>query len=127
MIRFIKSRIRSFQNAFAGWGYVIHTQKNAWIHLLATICVILLGIWLKISLLNWSILVLTITTVWIAEFLNSSLEVIVDLASPQFHPLAKIGKDVAAAAVLIAAISSILIGIMVFWTPLSLRVAEIFK
>jgi diacylglycerol kinase (ATP) len=127
MIRFITSRIKSFRNAFAGWGYVIHTQKNAWIHALATVCVILLGIWLKISSINWSILVLTITAVWIAEFLNSSLEVIVDLASPQFHPLAKIAKDVAAAAVLIAAISSVLIGIIVFWTPLSYQFTEIFK
>ena len=118
MGNFIRSRIQSFRNAFRGWGYVIRTQRNAWIHAVVTIVVIALAFFLQIHLLEWAILFIAITIVWLAEFLNTALEAVVDLASPQEHQLAMRGKDVSAAAVLISAISSILIGLLILGPPL---------
>jgi diacylglycerol kinase (ATP) len=126
MLGFLHSRIRSFRNAFTGWWYVIRTQRNAWIHALATIFVILLGLWLQLPLHDWAVLILTIAMVWTAEFLNSALEAVVDLASPHMHPLAKVGKDVGAAAVLIAAFSAIVIGFLILGPPLWARLASLF-
>lgn len=117
-MEFIISRLHSFKNAFAGWWYVVRTQRNAWIHMLATICVVLMASWLNVSLIDWALLVLAIALVWISEFLNTALEAVVDLASPQRHPLAKVGKDVGAAAVLIAAASAVVIGLLVMGPPL---------
>jgi diacylglycerol kinase (ATP) len=118
MKKFLISRIISFKHAFAGLGYVIRTQRNAWIHALATLMVISLALWLKIDAYGFAILILTISTVWMAEFINTALEAVVDLASPQRHPLARVGKDVGAAAVLIGSISSIIIGGIVLGPPL---------
>jgi diacylglycerol kinase len=67
---------------------------------------------------DWAVLLLTIALVWTAEFINSALEAVVDLASPQHHPLAKVGKDVGAAAVLIAALTSIIVGLLILGPPL---------
>lgn len=117
-ITFLKSRIQSFKNAFIGWWHVIRTQKNAWIHAVATVTALLVSIWLQIPLRDWAVLILTIAVVWTAEFLNTALEIVVDLASPDLHPLAKVGKDVGAAAVLIAAGSSVAIGIILLGPPL---------
>lgn len=118
---FVWQRIRSFGYAFAGWWYVIRTQRNAWVHALASSLVALMALWLGLSLQEWAILILTIALVWTAEFINTALEAIVDLASPQHHPLAKVGKDVGAAAVLIAALASILVGLLILGPPLWAR------
>ena len=115
---FIRSRISSFRNALRGFWYVIMTQKNAWIHAVVTILVIIMGLYLNIGIHDWEILVIAITIVWMAEFINSSLESVVDLASPQQHPLAMRGKDIGAAAVLISAISAVIIGILILGPPL---------
>jgi len=116
--KFIYSRALSFRHAFRGWWYVIRTQKNAWIHAVVTILVILLGLFLKLPVRDWAVLFVTISTVWTAEFLNSALEAVVDLASPDQNPLAKVGKDVGAAAVLIAALASVVVGLMIMGPPL---------
>jgi len=118
MLPFIRSRIDSFRNAFSGLWYVIHTQRNTWIHLIITVLVVIGGFLLHISTTSWGLIVLAIGLVWMAEFLNTALEAIVDLASPQKHPLAKIGKDVGAAAVLVAAVSSVIIGLITLGPPL---------
>ncbi len=125
MRSFFQSRSRSFQYAFAGWWYVMRTQRNAWIHALASVLVLLLAAWLTLPLIDWAILILTIGGVWTAEFVNTALEAVVDLASPEKHPLAKVGKDVGAAAVLISAIAAALIGIMVLGPPLVDRIRAI--
>lgn len=114
---FIRSRLLSVKNAVVGWWHVIRTQKNAWIHAIATVVVILMGFWFKLSTVDWSVLILTIAMVWTAEFLNTALEIVVDLASPTQHPLAKVGKDVGAAAVLIAALSAVIIGLLILGPP----------
>ena len=116
--KFIRGRRNSFQFAFSGFFYVLKTQKNAWLHLAATVAVVLLAFWLQIGRTEWLAILLVIGLVWMAEFMNTALEVIVDLASPEKHPLAKVGKDVGAASVLIAAILAIIIGVIVLWQPL---------
>ncbi len=118
MKEFFTSRIRSFGYAFRGWWYVIRTQRNAWIHALVTSMVLIVAAWLKLPARDWAVLLLTIALVWAAEFINTALEAVVDLASPQMHPLAKVGKDVGAAAVLIAALVSVLIGLLILGPPL---------
>jgi diacylglycerol kinase len=126
MKNFFISRIHAFGHAFRGWWYVIRTQRNAWIHALVTTGIILLALWLRLSARDWAVLFVTIALVWTAEFLNSALEAVVDLASPQHHPLAKVGKDVGAAAVLIAALTSILVGLLILGPPLWLRLQFLF-
>lgn len=118
MKQFFLSRYRAFGHAFHGWGYVLRTQHNAWIHALATTLVIILASWLHLPRRDWAVLLLTIGLVWMAEFINTALEAVVDLASPQLHPLAKVGKDVGAAAVLIAALTSVVIGLLILGPPL---------
>ena len=118
MKTFIISRAKSFRYAFGGWWYVIRTQRNAWIHTVISLAVIALSIWLHLSRVEWSVIILTIAFVWAAEFLNTALEAVVDLASPGQHELAKIGKDVGAAAVLIAAGASVLVGLLILGPPL---------
>jgi len=125
--RFIKSRLNSFKNAFVGWWHVIKTQQNAWIHAIATVTTIIIALWLRLPLRDWAVLLVTITMVWAAEFLNTALEIVVDLASPDLHPLAKAGKDVGAAAVLIAAMSAVWIGIMLLGPPLVNKIDNIIK
>jgi diacylglycerol kinase len=107
------SRGDSFCYAFSGAAYVMRTQRNAWIHAVATAGVIALGLWLRLGRIEWAVLFLAIGFVWMAEFINTALETVVDLASPEFHPLAKIGKDVAAAAVLVGAITAVLVGLAI--------------
>jgi diacylglycerol kinase len=118
MSRFIRSRIRSFGHAIHGWWYVVRTQQNAWIHVFIAVAVIAVSLWLRLAARDWVVIILLIAMVFIAEFLNTAIEVVVDLASPQQHPLAKVAKDVGAGAVLIAAIAAILIGLLILGPPL---------
>jgi diacylglycerol kinase (ATP) len=124
---FISSRIKSIQFAIEGWRYVIKHEKNAWVHAAATILVIIFGFWLKISLNDWALILIMITLVWMAEFINTSIEAVVDLTSPAHHPLAKVGKDVGAAGVLIAACSSVLVGFLILGPPLLLKITSLLQ
>ncbi|MGB9800776.1 MAG: diacylglycerol kinase family protein [Thermanaerothrix sp.] len=121
MIQFLRSRLPAFRHAFSGLGYVLRTQKNAWIHASATILVIVLGSWLGLDALRWAILIFAIGLVWLSEAFNTALEAFVDLVNPDTHPLAGIAKDTAAAAVLIAAITAAIIGILILGPPLLQR------
>lgn len=93
---------------------MIRSQHNAWIHALATVVVITAGIVLHITRCEWSLVILAISGVWIAEALNTAFEFLADVTNPAFHPLVGKAKDVAAAGVLVAAGGAIGIGIMVF-------------
>jgi len=119
MSEFLLSRLRSFKYAFAGWLYVIRTQRNAWIHAASSIIVLALGFWLRISAQDWIFLIIAAGFVWTAEFLNTALEAVVDLATEEEHELAKVGKDVGAASVLIAAGVAVAIGLLVLGPPLA--------
>lgn len=107
------NRVESFGYALAGWLYMLRYQKNTRIMSIASIVMFVIAWWLQIDNIRWAILILTITTVWMAEFLNAAVEAVVNLASPEYHPMAKVAKDVAAAAVLLCAVASILVGIVI--------------
>ena len=113
-ISYLTGRLRSFGHAFRGLAILLRTQHNARIHAFATILVLAAGALLRISLSEWAVIALAVVCVWVAEALNTSIESLVDLASPDPHPLAGKAKDVAAGAVLIAAIGSLIVGALVF-------------
>jgi diacylglycerol kinase (ATP) len=121
---FLVSRIAAFGHAFRGWGYVLKTQHNAWIHSVVATVVIVLGLWVNLPPRDWAVLVLIIAMVFTAEFINTAIEAVVDLASPVHHPLAKTGKDVGAAAVLVASLAAVLIGLLILGPPLWLKVSQ---
>jgi diacylglycerol kinase len=112
------SRAKSFQYAFDGWWYVIRTQHNAWIHATISLIVLGLGLWLTLSARDWAIIFLAMMAVWMAEFMNTALEALVDMATEEFHPLAKTAKDVAAAGVLVGAAGAALVGLLIMGPPL---------
>lgn len=93
---------------------MIVSQQNAWIHVFATVSVIVAGMWCGLTIAEWCWVVLAITLVWAAEALNTALEFLTDLASPDFHPLAAKAKDIAAGGVLVTAMGSVVIGILIF-------------
>ena len=111
-------RIRSVGHALRGVALMLHTQHNAWIHWAATVLVIVAGLALQIEAAGWLWIVLAIVAVWTAEALNTALELLADVASPEFHPLVKQAKDVAAGAVLIAAPGSVMVGLLILGPPL---------
>jgi len=111
---YFRNRIKSFGYAIQGIVVFFKTQYNAWIHLLAALVACVLGFVLKISTVEWCWIVFAIALVLVAEMLNTALEFSTDLVSPSVHPLAKKVKDVAAGAVLVAAITSLVIGALIF-------------
>jgi diacylglycerol kinase len=123
---FLLSRIAAVGHALRGWRYVLRTQHNAWIHSLVATVVIALSFWLAIPPRDWAVLVLTIAMVFTAEFVNTSIEAVVDLASPEKHPLAKVGKDVGAGAVMVSAGAAVLIGFLILGPPLWARLGSLF-
>ena len=92
---------------------MLATQRNAWVHAFATIAVTIVGFYFGLTKSEWCWIILAIITVWTAEALNTAIEFLTDVASPEFHPLAGKAKDVAAGAVLISAIGSVIIGIII--------------
>lgn len=126
MLQYLAKRLKSFRYAFDGIGYVFRTQKNAQIHLLIIILVLILAVWLAIPLLDMAMIILTIGLVLGAEFINTALEAAVDLASPGSHPLARVAKDVGAGAVLLLAIIAVVIGLILLGPPLLEKLRIIF-
>jgi len=108
-----RSIIDSFRYAFRGLWYVLRTQRNVRVHLGIAACVVIVGIWLKVSLSQWAILVLTVGSVLVSEVLNTVAETLVDLVSPGYHPLARVVKDVTAGAVMLTTIVSMIVGLLV--------------
>jgi len=106
--------LRSFGYAFAGIAYIVRTQRNARIELAVGVLAIALAVWLGLSPLEWAVLAITIALVLALEWINTSLELAVSLASPERHPSAKAAKDVAAACVLLGAITSVVVGLLLF-------------
>ena len=107
-------RARSFVHAFRGIGVLVSEEHNAWIHAAMTVLVIALGFALDVSHLEWALLALAIGLVWSAEALNTAIEWLCDVASPEHHPLVAKAKDVAAAGVLLAALAAAAAGACVF-------------
>ena len=103
--------IAGFGHAFSGLRYALRTQRNMRVHVIIALVVIIASILLHLSPVEFALIFIAITGVFIAEMFNTVMELCVDLASPQYHPLAKIAKDVAAGAVLANAILSVVIGL----------------
>jgi diacylglycerol kinase (ATP) len=115
MARFrLAARWQSVTYAVRGIGVMLRTQHNAWLHAVATIAVLASGFALRIGAGDWLAVVLAIMAVWTAEALNTAFEALCDVASPEFHPMVKRAKDVAAGAVLISAIGALCVGALVF-------------
>ena len=106
--------LNAFRVAFVGFGYALRTQRNLQIHLVIGLCVAVAGITFGLNTSEWCLIVLCIGLTWTAELLNTSVEVLVDLLSPEYHERARVAKDVAAAAVLCAAGASAIVGLLIF-------------
>jgi diacylglycerol kinase (ATP) len=119
-IPFLPGRWLSLRAALSGAAYTIRTQPNAWIELTALAVVCAAGWWVGISALEWGLLGLTIAVVLAMEAVNTAVEAVVDLVSPQYHPLAKIAKDTAAGAMIFVVLGSIAVAGSIFgprlWT-----------
>src|SRR5438309_10092894 len=115
--------LRSFGYAFAGIAYIVRTQRNARIEIAVGLGAVVLALWLGLAPLEWAVLAITIALVLALEWINTSLELAVTLASPERHPSAKAAKDVAAACVLLGATTSVIVGILVLGLPLISRLA----
>lgn len=110
----VGARMRSVKYAVAGILEMLRGQHNARVHLVASVGVVLAGLLVGVTRLEWCILVLAMASVWVSEALNTAVEFLCDVASPDFHPLVKKSKDVAAGAVLLSAIGAAVIGLLVF-------------
>jgi diacylglycerol kinase (ATP) len=110
----IPARAKSFVYAGRGLRVMFMTQHNAWVHGVATCGVIGGGFVFGVARSEWLLLILAIVSVWTAESLNTAFEFLCDVAQPDFHPLVAKAKDVAAGAVLIAALGATAVGVLVF-------------
>jgi diacylglycerol kinase (ATP) len=119
----VLARIQSFFYAGRGMKFMIGSQHNAWLHALATILIITAGFLIGINKTEWGLVILSIIAVWTAEALNTAFEFLADVSSPGSNPLVMKAKDIAAAAVLIAATGALAIGLIIFIPYL----AEFFK
>ena len=108
-------RVRSLRHAIAWIARMIRCQHNAWIHAGATLIVLIAAFLFQVTAADWCWIILAISIVWTAEALNTAFEFLADAASPEFHPLVRDAKDVAAGAVLITAIAAAVIGAIIFW------------
>jgi diacylglycerol kinase (ATP) len=108
-------RIRSIRHAITGILRMIRCQHNAWIHVAATAIVLGAGFLFQVSAADWCWIILALSIVWTAEALNTAFEFLADAASPEFHPLVRDAKDVAAGAVLVTALAALVIGAIIFW------------
>jgi len=114
----LESRAKSFGHAFSGISFVARSQHNAWIHLVATICVVGLGVLLPLSRLDWCALIIAIAMVWAAEAINTAIELLGDATSAGHNPLVGRAKDAGAGAVLITAIAAAAVGVLILGPPL---------
>jgi len=114
MINWIKARLDSFRYALRGVRLLLRSETHARIHLLATLLVVALGVTFSLSSVEWGLIVLVTGLVWTAEAFNTAIERVVDLASPERHELAEKAKDLAASGVLLAAVTAVIVGLLLF-------------
>lgn len=119
------NRIQSFQYAFSGIWYTLKTQRNAQIHLGIALVICALGLALNLSLTQWAILALTMGFVIAVEMLNTVAESAMDQMTTEFDPQVKVVKDVAAGAVLVAALTALAVGLLILGPPLLDRISRL--
>ena len=110
----IQARLKSFEYAFEGVKAFLVNEPQALIHLIAAIFVIIAGFYFEITWHEWIAVVFAIGIVIVSEMLNTAIEKLTDMVSPEIHPKAKVVKDLAAGAVLMASIVAAVIGLIVF-------------
>ena len=110
----IVKRAKSFTHAGRGIWIFLKTTHNAWVHLAILIVAVILGIYFNIGNIEWAFLVFAGGLVLAAEAFNTAIEIDIDLTSPEYHPSARDTKDVAAGAVLISALTALIVGILIF-------------
>lgn len=110
----LTDRARSFKYAGRGIARLISHEHNAWIHCFVAVCVVVAGLWLGLSTLEWAAVVLCIGAVLAAEGINSAIEALCDRVSPGYDEAIKHAKDLAAGAVLILAVMSVVVGLLIF-------------
>lgn len=110
----VLARIKSSNHAWRGIGILIKTSHNAWVGIFISLLAVYLGFILNISNTEWLFLLFAIGIVFIAEAFNTAIEIDMNLTSPEYHPYAKDTKDVAAGAVLLSAILSIIVALFIF-------------
>ncbi|MCX6752017.1 MAG: diacylglycerol kinase family protein [Candidatus Nomurabacteria bacterium] len=103
-----------FRNAFRGMYVVAKTTRHLFIHIISALVAIAFGFYFKVSSLEWIALVFAIGFVFVAETLNTAIEIDIDLTSPEYHPYARDTKDVAAAAVLLSVFVAVIVGLIIF-------------
>ncbi|HZY41009.1 MAG TPA: diacylglycerol kinase family protein, partial [Anaerolineae bacterium] len=105
--------LRSFSYAISGLGYAFRSQANLRIHTAISIAVIVVGLWLQLSPIEWAILIVTMMIVLAVELINTAIEATLDRVSIEEHPLVKVGKDTAAGAVFISALGAVMVGLLI--------------
>ena len=116
----IKRIMNSFKYAFNGLIDTYRTEQSVWIYIPVALIVILMGFYFKININEWLIIILILGIILSLELINTALEAVVDLATDKYHPLAKKAKDTVSAAVLVFAITSVIIGIIIFMPKIML-------
>lgn len=116
------SRLASLRYAVAGLLHMLRYAKNIRIQAIATVIVIGFAMWLSVSVTDMAILILTVGVVWLAEFGNAAIEAAINITSPSYHPMARVGKDIAAGGVLLSVIMAVIIGLLILGPPLLNRV-----
>ena len=122
----IRGRLQSFRHAWYGLALMLRSQHNAWLHAFASLCVLGAGMLFGLKDGEWCWIILAIMAVWTAEALNTALEFLADAATPEFHPLVKCAKDVAAGGVLISSLGAVAIGLLVLGPHLLDFLSRIF-
>jgi len=117
-----ENRFMSFVHAFRGLKTILRTEHNARIHLAFTVAAFGISWWLRLDAIRWSFIILAVAGVWTAEAFNTVLEIVVDMASPEYSESAKRAKDIASAGVLIAAMTALILGVIIFGPVLALEV-----
>jgi diacylglycerol kinase len=112
--RHLRRIVRSFGYAAEGIATMLRSQPNFWVHVAAAVAALALGVVLRLSPAEMALVVFTVALVMIVECVNTALETLCDLVSPEYHPLIKRAKDVSAAAVLIGAAASVLVALLLF-------------
>lgn len=114
MKEYLRKRIAAFSYSFKGLAELLTNHPHIHVHAMASVVVVGLGWWLEVDRMEWAVLALCIGCVWTAEAFNSSIELLTDLVSPDYHPLAGKVKDVASAAVLLICIAAAIVGALIF-------------
>ncbi len=116
----------SFRYACEGLAYVVRAERNARVHLAVSLAVVILSAWLRLSRIEWVFMIMSIALVFAGEMLNTVVELVIDVVAPNRNSLAKHAKDVAAGAILIAAIAAAATGLIILGPPLWERISGIW-